>query len=156
MEKENIKHYYSKGFSAPKLFLIGAVVVIVLIIIVLISIGSNMKKQQEESKNDIIKGSLAVMLTNGVVYLDIHSDYKGFCENVYTTGPFADVAADGGSPVCHVKSDNKAWCACTTMKASSIEPEGSTFCVDNRGYKRVTQNPGGCDARCGVEGLCVN
>lgn len=156
MQSEYNTKDYSSGFSGMKALLLGAVIVVILVIIVLVSVTSNTRKQEEQSQNDIIKGSLAIVLTNGVVYLDRNSTFKDFCKNDYFTGPAATIAGDGGSAICNVKSDNKAWCACSSLKTTSIEPAGSTFCVDSRGYKRITQNEGGCEARCASDGICAN
>lgn len=147
----------SKGLSTVRAIILGAVaVIIILVIIVFISVKSNVQKNQDQTKNDMVKGNLAIVLTNSVLYLDKNSNYKGFCEDEYFKGPALLISADSQNAICHVKSDNKAFCACTTLKATSTEPTGSTFCVDNRGYKRITQNTGGCNVRCTNSGICID
>lgn len=145
-----------KGSLMVKAMIVGAIaVVLILAVIIFISITSS-KKSQQEGLNDIIKGNLAIALTNGVLYLDQQASFKGFCEDDYFKEPATIISADGGSAMCNVKSDNKAWCGCATLKTTSFEPAGSTFCVDSRGYKRITQNIGGCDARCTSSGICID
>lgn len=156
MQKDNNQSPGSAGFSKMKTILIVGVIVIVLVVIIFIAITSNIGNKAQEDLNANIKGSLAIVLANSMIYLDRNSNYNGFCENQYFTGPAATISAEGGSAICNEKSDNAAWCACTTLKVTSTDLEGSTFCVDNRGYKRVTQNTGGCDARCGSAGVCVD
>ena len=150
-------HSNSKGFAAMKAVIIGAVVILIIVaVIVFVSVRSGVQQEEQQSLNYTIKGNLAVTLTNGVLYLDQNGSFQGFCEDEYFKGPATVIESEGQAAVCKMKSDNKSWCGCATLKVTPEEPAGSTFCVDSRGYKRITQNAGGCDARCGNEGICID
>ena len=137
--------------------LIGVGVVVgLVVIIILVMMFSSASQEQIQDRNSNIKGSLAIMLANGMVYQSTNGSYENFCSNAYVTGPTAAVTALGGMTTCKVNTAADAWCACATLNESSDEPAGSTFCIDHRGYKRVSQNTGGCEARCQTSGICVD
>lgn len=139
----------SKGFTIIELLVVVAIIA-VLAAIVLVNVTGYIN----QGKNAAIKGNLSTILTNGAVYYDANGNYTAFCTNAYVTAPEAAIASAGGATtkVCTAT----AWCACSTLKTTSTEPAGSTFCTDSTGYKKVTQNAGGCATRCPAGGVCVD
>ena len=139
----------SKGFTIIELLVVVAIIA-VLAAIVLVNVTGYIN----QGKNAAIKGNLATMLTNGAVYYDQNGNYTNFCASAMVSGPEAAITAAGGTPA-HVCAAT-AWCGCSTMKTTTAEPAGSTFCVDSTGYKKVTQNAGGCATRCPAAGGCID
>lgn len=131
----------SKGFTIIELLVVVAIIA-VLAAIVLVNVTGYIN----QGKNAAIKGNLSTILTNGAVYYDANGNYTAFCTNQYVTAPEAAITSAGGTPVHYCAA--AAWCACSTLKTTSAEPAGSTFCTDSTGYKKVTANAGGCAARC--------
>ncbi len=138
-----------KGFTIIELLVVVAIIA-VLAAIVLVNVTGYIN----QGKNAAIKGNLATVLTNGAVYFDTNGNYTNFCANEYVVAPEAAITAAGGAP-SHVCTAT-AWCACSTMKTTTAEPAGSTFCVDSTGYKKVTQNVGACAVRCPAAGACAD
>jgi prepilin-type N-terminal cleavage/methylation domain-containing protein len=144
----------SKGFTIIELLVVVAIIA-VLAAIVLVNVTGYIN----QGKNASIKGNLATVLTNGAVFYDQSGSYSGFCTNAYFTVPQAAVVAAGGTTTCQANGANTAWCSCATLKTTSAEPAGSTYCVDSTGYKKVTQNANGCsttNGRCTNTGACVD
>jgi type IV pilus assembly protein PilE len=139
----------SKGFTIIELLVVVAIIA-VLAAIVLVNVTGYIN----QGKNAAIKGNLATILTNGAVYFDTNGNYTNFCANAYVTGPEAAITAAGGTPTETCSAT--AWCACSTMKTTTAEPAGSTFCVDSTGYKKVTANAGACAVRCPAAGACID
>jgi len=135
----------SKGFTIIELLVVVAIIA-VLAAIVLVNVTGYIN----QGKNAAIKGNLSTVLTNAAVFYDSPSQgngsYTAFCTNAYFTSPSAAVTAAGGTAVCDVNAGGTSWCACSTLKVTSAEGTGSTFCVDSTGYKKVTVAT--CDARC--------
>lgn len=140
-----------KGFTIIELLVVVAIIA-VLAAIVLVNVTGYIN----QGKNAAIKGNLATVLTNGAVFYDTNAAYTGFCGNAYFTGPEAAITAAGGTATCTVSADSTKWCACSTLKVTSSEAAGSTFCVDSTGYKKVTINAGACATRCPAAGACVD
>jgi len=153
-----------KGFTIIELLVVVAIIA-VLAAIVLVNVTGYIN----QGKNAAVKGNLATIMTNGAVFYDAHGTYNDgganvFCTNAYVTAP--SQAVDGAlglangttAALCH--STATAWCACSTLKTTSAEPAGSTFCVDSTGYKKVTGNANGCAAaggRClAATALCAD
>jgi prepilin-type N-terminal cleavage/methylation domain-containing protein len=147
----------SKGFTIIELLVVVAIIA-VLAAIVLVNVTGYIN----QGKNAAIKGNLSTVLTNGAVYYDANSNYgssgTGFCGTANFTSPSAAITAAGGTAVCDVNDAYTAWCACSTLKVTSADIAGSTFCTDHTGYKKVTQNAGGCAARCVTpnNGVCID
>ena len=143
----------SKGFTIIELLVVIAIIAI-LAAIVLVNVTGYIK----QGKNVAIKGNLASVTTNGAVFYDQQSTYNGFCASANFTAPSAAITAAGGVAVCDANAANTAWCSCSTMKTTSGEPAGSTFCVDSMGYNKVTANVGACAARCVTpdNGVCID
>ena len=137
----------SKGFTIIELLVVVAIIA-VLAAIVLVNVTAYIN----QGKNAAIKGNLATTLTNGAVFYDTNSDYDGFCASSNFTGPSAAITAAGGTAVCDDPPD-AACCACSTLKTTTAEPVGSTFCVDSTGYKKVTVAT--CADRCDTADLGV-
>ena len=131
----------SKGFTIIELLVVVAIIA-VLAAIVLVNVTGYIN----QGKNAAIKGNLSTILTNGAVYYDTNGNYTNFCTNAYVTAPAAAISSSGGTAVSFCATS--AWCACSTLKTTTAEVAGSTFCVDSTGYKKVTQNAGACAARC--------
>ena len=131
----------SRGFTIIELLVVVAIIA-VLAAIVLVNVTAYIN----QGKNAAIKGNLATVLTNGAVFYDQNSSYTNFCTNAYFTGPSAAITTAGGSATCDANAANTAWCGCSTLKVTSTEPSGSTFCVDSTGYKKVTTTA--CATRC--------
>ena len=128
-----------RGFTIIELLVVVAIIA-VLAAIVLVNVTGYIN----QGKNAAIKGNLATILTNGSVYFDTNGNYTSYCSDAKLTGPEAAVTAAGGTPSEYCAAT--AWCACSTMKTTTAEPAGSTFCVDSTGYKKVSANT--CAARC--------
>lgn len=148
-----------KGFTIIELLVVVAIIA-VLAAIVLVNVTGYIN----QGKNAAVKGNLATVLTNGAVYYDANGNYTAFCADAYVTTPSSAVDAAMGlatgttAALCHATATT--WCTCSTLKTTSAEPAGSTFCVDSTGYKKVTQNANGCGAaggRClAATSLCVD
>lgn len=143
----------SKGFTIIELLVVIAIIA-VLAAIVLVNVTGYIN----QGKNSAIKANLATVTTNGAVFYDANSNYTGYCASANFTAPSAAITAAGGTAVCDANAANTAWCACSTLKTTSADPAGSTFCVDHTGYKKVTQNAGACGARCVTpdNGVCID
>ena len=140
----------SKGFTIIELLVVVAIIA-VLAAIVLVNVTGYIN----QGKNAAIKGNLATVLTNGAVFFDGAGagTYTGFCGTANYTGPAAAITAIGNASICTVNAANTAWCACSTLKVTSAEPAGSTFCVDSTGAKKVTTTA--CATECPAAGDCI-
>lgn len=141
-----------RGFTIIELLVVVAIIA-VLAAIVLVNVTAYIN----QGKNAAIKGNLATVLTNGAVFYDTGGNYTGFCSDAYFTGPSAAITAAGGAASCDVNAASTAWCGCSTLKVTSAEPTGSTFCVDSTGYKKVTATA--CATRCSTvtdTGACTD
>ncbi len=151
---------FSKGFTIIELLVVVAIIA-VLAAIVLVNVTGYIN----QGKNAAIKGNLATVLTNGAVYYEANGNYgtsgaaspvttgTNFCTNAYFTAPSNAIVAAGGSSFCSVSAIYDKWCACSTMKTTTAEVAGSTFCADSTGYKKVT--PTACATRCPAAGGCA-
>ncbi len=144
-----MKKILSKGFTIIELLVVVAIIA-VLAAIVLVNVTGYIN----QGKNSAIKGNEATVLTNGAVYFDQNGNYTAFCADPKLTGPEAAILAAGGTPAHTCTATT--WCGCSTLKTTTAEPAGSTFCVDYTGYKKVTQNANGCTDRCPASGVCVD
>jgi len=141
----------SKGFTIIELLVVVAIIAVLAAIVLV-----NVTQYINQGKNAAVKGNLASVLTNGAVFYDANGSYSGFCASSYFTNPSAAITSAGGTAICTAKSDNTAWCGCSTLKVTTAEPANSTFCVDSTGYKKVTQNAGLCATRCPAAGGCID
>jgi len=136
--------------------LVVVAIIAVLAAIVLVNVTGYIN----QGKNAAVKGNLATMLTNGAVYYDANGNYTSFCASSGVTAPSAAVDSaltlTAGTTAANCKPTATAWCTCSTLKTTTAEPAGSTFCVDSTGYKKVTQNGGGCATRCPAGGACID
>lgn len=142
----------SKGFTIIELLVVVAIIA-VLAAIVLVNVTAYIN----QGKNAAIKGNLATVLTNGAVFYDSNGVYTNLCSDAYVTAPQAAISSAygaGNTFVCTATAT--AFCACSNLKTTSIDPAGSTYCVDYTGYKKVTQNAGGCATRCPAAGACID
>lgn len=73
---QNDKNQY--GFTAIKVLLMAVAVVAVLIVIILVGVMSNVSQNKEQDQNSVIKGNLAIVLTNSMIYFDKNASYKDF------------------------------------------------------------------------------
>lgn len=148
---KNLFRKSGAGFTIIELLVVIAIIA-VLAAIVLVNVTGYIN----QGKNSAIKANLATVMTNGAVFYDINSAYTGFCASVNFTAPSAAITAAGGVAVCDANAGNTAWCSCSTLKTTSGDPVGSTFCVDSTGYKKVTL--GTCAARCVTpdNGVCID
>jgi len=121
-----------KGFTIIELLVVVAIIA-VLAAIVLVNVTGYIN----QGKNAAIKGNLATVLTNAAVFYDQNGGYNNFCTNAYFTGPQTAISNAGGTAICKVKTDNTAWCACSTLK-DVTGATGQTFCVDSTGTKKQT------------------
>lgn len=150
MKLKKTKMQKQKGFTIIELIVVVAIIA-VLAGIVLVNVTTYINK----GKNAAIKGNLSTIMTNAADYFYRNSSYSSFCTDALMTAPLA--AADSASGGTAVKNcSSTAWCACSTMKVTSEEITGSTFCVDSTGYKKVTQNASGCSTRCPSGGACID
>lgn len=141
------------GFTIIELLVVVAIIA-VLAAIVLVNVTGYIN----QGKNAAIKGNLATVLTNGAVHVETAGNYAAFCGSAYFTGPQAAIVAiqGAGAAICNPSvaanpvGANNGWCACSTLKTTSAEPAGSTFCVDYTGYKKVTATA--CATRCAAAG----
>lgn len=148
-----MKNKKSKGFTIIELLVVIAIIA-VLAAIVLVNVTGYIN----QGKNSAIKANLATVTTNGAVFYDQFSSYNGYCASANFTAPSSAITAAGGVAVCDANAGNTAWCSCSTLKTTSADIVGSTFCVDSTGYKKVTQNTGACAARCVTpdNGVCID
>ena len=131
----------TKGISTAIIAVLAAIVLV------------NVTQYINQGKNAAIKGNLATVLTNGAVFFDQNGNYTGFCANPFFTNPSAAITAAGGTATCTVNVGSTAWCACSTLKTTTGDPAGSTFCVDSTGTKKVTTTA--CATECPAAGVCV-
>lgn len=152
----NIKNI-SKGFTIIELLVVVAIIA-VLAAIVLVNVTGYIN----QGKNAAVKGNLSTILTNAAVHYEGAGNYASFCTSAGVTAPSAAVdsaltlTAGTTAALCHPSvaanpiGANNGWCTCSTLKATSAEPTGSTFCIDYTGYKKVTTTA--CATRCAAAG----
>ncbi len=140
----------SKGFTVIELIVVIAVIAILAAIVM-----SSIVQYSNKGKNAGIKGNLANIIANGTDYFNANSNYTNFCSNTGMTTPEAAANKASGSTTRHICTAT-AWCVCSPMIVTATEPTNSTFCVDSKGYKKVTQNAGLCTTRCPAAGSCVD
>ncbi len=134
----------SKGFTIIELLVVVAIIA-VLAAIVLVNVTGYIN----QGKNSAIKANLSTVMVNGAQFYEQNSNYTGFCGTANYTAPASAISAAGGASNCAVKTGanvDQAWCACSTLKVTSTEGAGSTFCVDSTGVKSVTLTA--CTTRC--------
>lgn len=147
----------SKGFTIIELLVVVAIIA-VLAAIVLVNVTGYIN----QGKNAAIKGNLTTVLTNAAVHYDTNGNYTTFLTSTGYTNPEAAAAAASGVAIAAITeglntTTNNTWCSCAPLKTTTLEPAGSTFCVDASGYKLVTLTA--CGTRCtngagGTNGTC--
>jgi prepilin-type N-terminal cleavage/methylation domain-containing protein len=142
-----------KGFTIIELLIVVAIIS-VLAAVVLVNVTGYINK----GKNTAIKANLASLLTNGSIFFNStgNGTYFDFCSSSYASNTEAAIKDAGESFTCVVSPTFAAWCSCSTMKVTNIDPISSSFCVDSTGYKKVTQNAGLCAKRCTSFGSCID
>ncbi len=144
-----------KGFTIIELLVVVAIIA-VLAAIVLVNVTGYIN----QGKSAAVKGNMSTMLTNGAVYYDAKGNYTAFGASAGYTNPAAAAAvANGGTALTYGlnTTTNATWCSCSSMKVTTLEPTGSTFCVDTSGAKSITLTA--CATRCtngagGTNGVC--
>jgi|SRR5581483_8537400 len=147
------------GFRSKKGFTIIELLVVIAIIAVLAAIVLvNVTQYINSGKNASIKANLASIQTNGSVYFETNGGNYGidgttnFCTDNLYNNPATAIANIGETTTCNVSATFTAWCTCSTLKVTSAEPAGSTFCVDSTGNKKLTQTD--CTTECPNTGAC--
>jgi|SRR3989344_2137612 len=147
---------YSQGFTIVELLVVVAIIGVLAAIVM-----TNVTSYINRGKNAGVKANLSSATTNAALFFQVHGAYQywdgfmfaGYCNDPSYTRIRNEVnSIIGANPVCANNSNN--WCACSTMKTTAAEPNGSTFCVDSTGYKKVTEN--GCLVRCPAGAACVD
>lgn len=140
----------SQGFTIIELLVVIAIIA-VLAGIVLVNVTTFINK----GKNAAIKGNLSTILVNSASHFDTNNSYSGFCATSAVTIPQAAITAAGGTSTCEVSTDNSKFCACSTTNVTTLEPTGTTICVDSNGAKKQTTTACATECPAGANTLCV-
>lgn len=132
------------GFTIIELLVVVAIIGILAAVVLV-----NVTQYTGKSKNSGVKANLSNAMVNAARFYDspVNDGYEGFCADDL----FADIKNEvnslvGSDPVCEETNTN--WCACSVLRVTNEDAEGSTYCVDSTGYKGV--EIADCATRCAI------
>ncbi len=143
-----------RGFT-----IIEVLVVIVIILALEAIVWAYLARYDNKGKNSAIRGNLYTLATKGVEYFEKNGNYNGFCTSELG-GALARNAIEalnvGGEFTCNCDDgscgvDSTAWCACSTLMATSDVALNTVFCVDSSGVKKEVNDT--CPSECPASGL---